>query len=63
MMDFYQKTEDNTADILQISGGEPTTHPDILEILHLAKTKNFKYIMLNTNGLRIANDEDFVKKL
>ncbi|MDD3301984.1 MAG: radical SAM protein [Candidatus Gracilibacteria bacterium] len=63
MMDFYQDSEYNKADILQISGGEPTMHPQIIEILNLAKEKNFKYVMLNTNGLRIARDENFTKEL
>ncbi len=63
MMDFYQDTEYGKADILQISWWEPTLHPDIFKILELAKSKNFKYVMLNTNWGKIANDEDFVKKL
>lgn len=63
MMDFYQDSEYNKADILQISWWEPTLHPQIIEILKLAKSKNFKYIMLNTNWLRICNDENFVKEL
>jgi len=63
MMDFLQESESNEAEILQISGGEPTTHPDILRIIGMAKDKKFKYVMLNTNGLRIARDEEFVKEL
>jgi len=63
MMDFFQLKESGKAEILQISGGEPTTHPEILKIIELAKSKNFRYLMLNTNGLRIAADEEFVKKL
>lgn len=63
MMDFYQDSEHNKADILQISWWEPTLHPEILEILKIAKNKNFKYVMLNTNWLRIAEDEEFVKNL
>lgn len=63
MMDFYQDSEYQTAEILQISGGEPTLHPDILKIIRMGKEKNIKYIMLNTNGIRIAEDEDFVKAL
>lgn len=63
MMDFYKDSEFGDAEILQISGGEPTTHPDILEIIDLAREKNFKYVLLNTNGLRIANDEEFVREL
>lgn len=63
MMDFLQDSEYNNAEILQISGGEPTIHPNIIEILQMAKAKKFKYIVINTNGIRIAEDEEFVKKL
>lgn len=50
-------------DLVQISGGEPTLHPQILEILHLAKSKPIRHLMLNTNGIRIARDKEFVAKL
>lgn len=50
-------------DLVQISGGEPTIHPQILDILKLAKTKPIRHIMLNTNGLRIARDKAFVEEL
>lgn len=63
MMAFYQDAEFNKAELLQISGGEPTTHPQIIEILKMAKEKGFKYLMLNTNGLRIARDINFVQEL
>jgi len=63
MMDFYQECEGGAAEILQLSGGEPALHPDILTIIKMAKDKRFKYVMLNTNGVRIAEDEDFVKAI
>lgn len=63
MMDFFQDSEGNQAEILQISGGEPTLHPEIISILKMAKAKQFKYVMLNTNGIRISEDEAFVKEL
>lgn len=50
-------------DVVQFSGGEPTIHPDIIEILRMAKRKNIKMVMINSNGKRIAEDEDFVKEL
>lgn len=50
-------------DVIQISGGEPTIHPDIFKIIDIAKTKPFKHIMLNTNGIKLAKDEEFVKRL
>lgn len=59
MMDYYAKCEGGRPEILQISGGEPATHPEIERILSLAKKKRFKYLMLNTNGRRIADDPDF----
>jgi len=50
-------------DVIQISGGEPTVHPQFFEILDIAKTKPIKHLMVNTNGIRIARDEKFVKRL
>ncbi len=50
-------------DVIQISGGEPTIHPDFFKILDIAKTKPFRHLMVNTNGIRIAKDEEFVKRL
>src|SRR6195952_5694336 len=50
-------------DVVQISGGEPTVHPQFFEILDIAKTKPIKHLMVNTNGIRIAKDESFVQRL
>lgn len=50
-------------DIVQISGGEPTTHPQFFEILDMAKSRPIKHIMVNTNGVRIAKDREFARRL
>ncbi len=50
-------------DVVQISGGEPTIHPDFFAILDYAKTLPIKHIMLNTNGIKIAKDFAFAKRL
>ena len=50
-------------DVVQISGGEPTVHPEFFKILDIAKTKPIKHLMLNTNGIRIAKDIKFVETL
>jgi uncharacterized radical SAM superfamily Fe-S cluster-containing enzyme len=50
-------------DVVQISGGEPTIHPNFFEILDSAKSKPIKHLMVNTNGIRIAKDFEFVKRL
>ena len=43
-------------DLVQISGGEPTIHPQFLEILAAARRRPIRHVMLNTNGIRIAED-------
>jgi len=50
-------------DVVQISGGEPTLHPDFFRILDAAKARPIKHLMLNTNGLRIANEPGFAERL
>jgi uncharacterized radical SAM superfamily Fe-S cluster-containing enzyme len=62
MLDIMVKSE-GEPDVIQISGGEPTIHPNFFEILDIAKKKPIKHILLNTNGVRIANEEGFAEKL
>lgn len=62
MMDTLVQSE-GEPDVLQLSGGEPTIHPQILDILKLAKTKPIRHLMINTNGVRIAREKDFVAEL
>lgn len=48
---------------IQLSGGEPTLRDDLPEIIALGRSLGFPYLQLNTNGLRLAADEDYVNKL
>ena len=50
-------------DVVQISGGEPTMHPQFFEVLDLAKTKPIRHLMVNTNGVKIAESEAFAERL
>lgn len=49
--------------LLQLSGGEPTVRDDLPEIVQAAKLAGCKYIQLNSNGIRLGNDIEYVKKL
>jgi uncharacterized radical SAM superfamily Fe-S cluster-containing enzyme len=50
-------------DVVQISGGEPTIHPQFFEVLDAAKRRPIKHLMVNTNGIRIATEEGFAERL
>jgi 7,8-dihydro-6-hydroxymethylpterin dimethyltransferase len=62
MMDALVASE-GEPDLLQLSGGEPTIHPDILKIIDMAKARPIRHLMINTNGLRIAADPAFADAL
>ena len=62
MLDAVVKSE-GEPDVVQISGGEPTIHPQFFEILDAAKKRPIKHLMVNTNGIKIAQDRAFVERL
>lgn len=62
MVDLVVRNE-GEPDVVQLSGGEPTLHPQFWEIMDMVKRKPIKHLMLNTNGVRIANDKGFVERL
>lgn len=62
MLDVLVASE-GEPDLVQISGGEPTLHPQFFEILAAAKARPIRHLMLNTNGLRIAREAGFAERL
>jgi 7,8-dihydro-6-hydroxymethylpterin dimethyltransferase len=62
MLDCVVRNE-GEPDVVQISGGEPTIHPEFFAILDAAKARPIKHLMVNTNGIKIANDPEFARRL
>ena len=62
MLDCVVRNE-GKPDVVQISGGEPTIHPEFFKILDAAKARPIKHLMVNTNGIKIANDAEFARRL
>jgi uncharacterized radical SAM superfamily Fe-S cluster-containing enzyme len=62
MVDRYVYLE-GSADVLQISGGEPTIHPDIVRMVRYAYEKPIAAVMINTNGIRLARDNELAEGL
>lgn len=50
-------------EVLQLSGGEPTIHPDFLRILDYGVSRPIDIVMINSNGLRFAHDPEFVAQV
>src|SRR5205809_4886498 len=62
MVDRYVYLE-GFYDVLQLSGGEPTLHPDIVQMVRYAYAQPIAAVMINTNGIRLAKDEELVEEL
>ncbi len=51
-------------EILQLSGGEPTLHPEFFALLEWCHDNpGIDYVLVNTNGVRLAKDSKFAAEL
>ena len=48
---------------IQLSGGEPTMRDDLPQIVALGRSLGFEFIQINTNGLRLVRDKDYLRQL
>ncbi len=62
MLDQFVRTEGDP-EVVQFSGGEPTLHPQLFDMIRMARRKGIRHIMVNTNGRRIARDPEWARKL
>ena len=62
MVDRLFQSQDKL-DTLVISGGEPTIHPGLFDIIRSARRKEIGRIVVNSNGIRIAEDDRFLDEL
>jgi 7,8-dihydro-6-hydroxymethylpterin dimethyltransferase len=62
MLDAFVAAE-GRPEAVQLSGGEPSIHPQILDMLAAAKARGISLVMLNTHGIRLARDPRFAPAL
>jgi uncharacterized radical SAM superfamily Fe-S cluster-containing enzyme len=54
---------EGSCESLALSGGEPTSHPQILELLRIANRPEIGRVVVITNGIRLGKDRAFAQAL
>lgn len=57
MLRLYRREQPVAGRLVQFSGGEPTIHPDFLEILRAARDLGYSHIQVASNGIKFADPE------
>lgn len=61
-VDWIVKSSERV-DLINITGGEPTLHPQIIELLQCCQRPEIGRITMNSNGLRLSEDLDLCRQL
>ncbi|UCE56917.1 MAG: radical SAM protein [Desulfobacterales bacterium] len=61
-IDWLVKTR-GSLDLVNITGGEPTLHPEILDIIRVCKREEIGRVTMSTNGIILAKNYDLCQKL
>ncbi len=63
MMRNLIDTEPFSTPCLQLSGGEPTVRDDLPEMIRMAKGMGFILVMVNSNGIKMAESLEYCREL
>ena len=63
MIDKLASNKPVSVKALQLSGGEPTLRDDLPGIIRYAHEKGIHHVEVNTNGVRISKDREYLKSL
>jgi pyruvate-formate lyase-activating enzyme len=55
--------ENGRLDVVMLSGGEPTIHPQFEELLERVLQRDIVRVLVNTNGIRLAQDDKLLALL
>jgi len=63
MIKLFRANKPWACNALQFSGGEPTLRNDLPDLIKEAKKAGISHVEVNTNGLRLAEDIEYFKKI
>jgi hypothetical protein len=63
MMEVLRAERPVPCSAIQFAGGEPTIHPDFLDIIRDAKKLGFSQIQVATNGIKMAESMEFTQAM
>jgi len=63
MIELLRSNKPWACNALQFSGGEPTLRNDLPDLVAEAKKAGITHVEVNTNGLRLAGDIDYFRRL
>lgn len=63
MLRVMRKEKPVPCNAVQLTGGEPLMRDDIIDIIKIAKEEGYDHVQLNTNGIRLSQDFELVKRV
>ena len=63
ILDHLRTDHGGELDIINLTGGEPTLHPRLFEMLAMARDAGIHRVTVCSNGIKLAKDEAFVARL
>lgn len=63
MVEAVLRAEGGEADVVMLSGGEPTVHPRFLEIVDVVQQHPVRYTIVNSNGMRFAREPALAEEM
>ncbi len=63
MLRVMREEEPVKTNAVQLTGGEPLMRNDIVDIIRIAKEEGYDHVQLNTNGIRLSQDFELVKRV
>ena len=62
-LDHLLASGKSNADLVSLSGGEPTVHPDLERMIEACFERNVQKVFINTNGVKLGMEPEFAQRL